>query len=208
MVSWGTGTQQKTVSWPPIIHPSLVGSDSMWPILGPRTSHAGVKPNPYTWGSRNHPMAKGHMPGPLGGIQKSPNGKEPHGGNPSESWDPGVSSHMWGRGLFVALELVGANFNSGPSKVNCRVLIIDFVSLLFFKGEGHAWFPIAFRQCPTKLWQIAVVCAQREQNLLFLHLQITPSKQVSLEEPSSPSPHNPSKLVDCPLQLLKWRKTK
>jgi len=40
-----------------------VGAGSMWPILGPRTCHAGVKPNPYTWG-----------------VHKPPNGKEPHAG--------------------------------------------------------------------------------------------------------------------------------
>jgi hypothetical protein len=51
---------------------------------------------------------------------------------------PGSPRTCEDRGLFLALELVGANFNSGPShppfwviKETCRGLIIDFVSLLF-----------------------------------------------------------------------------
>ncbi len=66
---------------------------------------------PLHLGVQKPPNGKEPHAGPWG-IQKSHNGKEPHAGNPSESWDPRTCED---RGLFVALELVGANFNSGPS---------------------------------------------------------------------------------------------
>jgi len=75
---------------------------------------------------------------------------------------PGSPRTCEDRGLFVALELVGANYDSVPShcpfwaikeKQQSDLYGFNYRLCLypFFKGEGHAWFPIVFRHSPTKL---------------------------------------------------------
>jgi len=119
-------------------------------------AHAEVKPNPYSWGSRNHPMTRSHM--------------RAYGCQSVKKLGAGVSSHMCRQGSSCSLGIFWGNFNGGPShrpfwgtrekrQVTCGSIFIDFVSsffFFFFQGwrPCFIFFKLFFRHCLLHLREI------------------------------------------------------